>query len=730
MRKINYYIIISFYILLIYLFPHTLYSQNENLIIDSLQRILKKLPEDSNKVNTLNLLYKNLLLSSPQTVIQKGEEVVSLAKKISYNKGLGDAYNNLGNASYFIGNLEKSLIYHQEALKIRQELKDKAGIGASYTNLGLVYSNQAEYDKALGYHIRALKINEEIGDKLVIAKTLNNIGMVYDKQKDYKNAIMYYEKARKLYEEIGNKNGLAKTLNNIGLIYNNLYEFKKALEYFEKSLKFMEELNNKKGICKTYMNIGNIYGAQKNSSKAYYYFEKALQIAKEMGDKNEMINTYYNMGAILNNDNKNAEALILFQKSLKLAQEIGDKDYIKSNYKSLAETYGSLGNYKLAFEYHIKYSDLKDSIFNDRSTKAMAEMAAKYNTEKKEKENQLLIQKNKTQDLKLKNNRIIIYSFIIGFILIFILSIVIYNGYRQKQKANKLLELKNIEIEKNNKLLELKNIEIEKKNEELEVKNIEIEKKNEDITSSIRYAKQIQQAILPPIEYVKKIVPNSFILYLPKDIVSGDFYFFEQKEDKLLFAAVDCTGHGVPGAFMSIVGYSTINQALNEHKILKPSEILNFLSMGVNQTLRKSNDESSVKDGMDIALCSLNSNTMQLEYAGAYNPMYLVRNGEVIEYKADVYPVGVAFNEEFKGFTNHEISVQKNDTIYVFSDGYVDQFGGPKHKKFLSKRLREILVEIEGMPMNEQKDFLYNTHLEWKGNEEQIDDILIIGVRV
>ncbi|MDP4267120.1 MAG: tetratricopeptide repeat protein [Bacteroidota bacterium] len=705
-------------------------SGQKNNIIDSLQNVLKKSKEDTNKVNTLNLLCKKLVSTDPQLVNKQAEIAVQLAKRLGYNKGLGNAYNNLGNSCYFLGDYEKSLTYHQEALKIREEQRDKVGIAASYTNIGLVYERQADYGKAISFHLKALKINELIGDKLGLAKNSNNIGMVYDKQRDFKNAISYYEKARKLYEETGNKDGVAKVLNNIGLIYNNKKDYKKALEYYNQSLKIMEELNNSKGICKAYMNIGAIYGTQNNSQEAYSYFQKALSIAEESGYKNEMVGAYYNMGVIKNNAKNFNEALNFYKKSLTIAMEIGDKDYIKNNYNSISETYSEMNNFKLAFEYHVKYSNIKDSIFNEESSKAIAEMQGKYNTEKKERENQLLVQKNKTQDLKLKNNRIIIYSFTGGFILVLILSIVIFINYRQKQKANKLLEQKNIEIEKNNKLLEVKNIEIEKKNDELEVKNIEIEKKNEDITSSIRYAKQIQQAILPPIEYVKNIVPDSFILYLPKDIVSGDFYFFEQKEDKIFFAAVDCTGHGVPGAFMSIVGYSTVNQALNEHKILKPSEILNFLSKGINKTLRKSDDESSVKDGMDLAFCSLDRNKMMLEFAGAYNPMYLVRSGEVQDFKADVYPVGVAFNEEFTGFTNHEIPVQKGDTIYVFSDGYVDQFGGPKRKKFLSKKLRETLMQLDGMPMDEQKEILHKTHLDWRGDGEQIDDILIIGVRV
>ncbi len=258
-----------------------------------------------------------------------------------------------------------------------------------------------------------------------------------------------------------------------------------------------------------------------------------------------------------------------------------------------------------------------------------------------------------------------------------------------------------------------------------------IEQKNKDILDSINYAKRIQNAIFPPEELVKELVPQSFVLFKPKDIISGDFYWVEKFDNKTYIAAVDCTGHGVPGALMSIVGYNLLSKSINEHEHTKPSEILYELSNGINKTLRQSIESSGIKDTMDIALCSIDRESNTLEFAGAYNSLYLIRKGELIEIPADRFPIGVFLSGKLQEFTNHEMQVEKGDTIYLFSDGYPDQFGGPKGKKLKYKGFKEILLSVQHLPMNEQKNALNKTIEEWKWmSEEQTDDILIIGVRI
>lgn len=277
------------------------------------------------------------------------------------------------------------------------------------------------------------------------------------------------------------------------------------------------------------------------------------------------------------------------------------------------------------------------------------------------------------------------------------------------------------------KLLEDK---VEERTEELAIKNSELAEKNKDITDSIRYAKRIQEAILPPSEVIKKHFPNSFIFSKPKDIVSGDFYWMDKKGDELLLAAVDCTGHGVPGAFMSIVGYNILNQAVTENNAIIPSRLLDRLNKGVSETLNQTSEDTRLRDGMDIALCAINFRTMELQFAGAYNPCFIVRGKELIELKADNIAIGSYTDSQIQNYNNQTLPLQKGDTIYIFSDGYADQFGGPDGKKFKLAQFKTMLINLSGISMEQQHIALERSIEEWRGVLQQVDDMLIIGVKI
>ncbi len=290
------------------------------------------------------------------------------------------------------------------------------------------------------------------------------------------------------------------------------------------------------------------------------------------------------------------------------------------------------------------------------------------------------------------------------------------------------------DLRENERILEAKVIErteqVVRQKEEIETQNQELEVLFKHVTDSIRYAKRIQEAILPPDSLVKRLLPNSFVLYKPKDIVSGDFYWIDEKDGKTMFAAVDCTGHGVPGAFMSIVGYNLLKHVVNNNNFTKPSLILDGLNEGVSETLHHGHEESQAKDGMDLSLCTIDFKTLELQYAGAYNPLYIIRDGKLLETKADKFPIGLFVGTERKKFTNHVIQLQKGDSVYIFSDGYADQFGGPNGKKFMAKHFRDLLLDVQKSPIGKQKDILNNTIEEWRGQLDQVDDILLIGVKI
>lgn len=289
------------------------------------------------------------------------------------------------------------------------------------------------------------------------------------------------------------------------------------------------------------------------------------------------------------------------------------------------------------------------------------------------------------------------------------------------------------DLAENERILEQKVIErteeVVRQKEEIEKQRQKLEELYKDVTDSIRYAKRLQDSILPPDLTIRRMLPESFVLFKPKDIVSGDFYWFFERKDKILFAAVDCTGHGVPGAFMSLVGANALNQAVKEHEFTEPARILEDLNKISSEALNKNAENNSVRDGMDLALCSLNKGGTELEFAGANNPLYIVRNKKLIHVRADKFAIG-AFEPGSKSYTNHKVQLEKGDVVYVFSDGFADQFGGDLGKKFMYKQFKELLISISHLSMAEQRNALENAIESWRGTYEQIDDILVIGVKI
>jgi serine phosphatase RsbU (regulator of sigma subunit) len=306
-----------------------------------------------------------------------------------------------------------------------------------------------------------------------------------------------------------------------------------------------------------------------------------------------------------------------------------------------------------------------------------------------------------------------------------------YNELEEKVKQRtKEIQQQKEEISAQRDAIEDQRNMLADKNQNLEDAYREIQAQKNHITDSIVYAKRIQNAILPTFERINSLVPNNFILYKPKDIVSGDFYWVAELDGKAVIAAVDCTGHGVPGAFMSIIGSNMLNAAIKTHKASNASEILDFLNFGVAHALRQEGvGKSGVKDGMDIALVVIDYKNMELDYAGAYNPLYIARQDDVEVIKADKFAIGSYYESPERKYTGHKIEMKENETYYIFSDGYADQFGGEKGRKYMYKRFREYLLSISSNPLEEQRLLLDKEHINWMGKETQVDDIVIIGIK-
>lgn len=657
----------TFILLPLLLFANIVLAKNEYL--DSLQNVYNTTKEDTTKVKVLNQM--------------AGEYATQ-------------------------GDFETALAKAKEGLHIAQLAKDTLGIGDSYNNIANNLLRMGEYDKALENFLLAIKNFEKVKYQKGLANCKVGVGVIYFYQKDYDKAIAYYSQAIVIYKGIGSKRGMGSCYNNVGEIYRLQEKYPLALECYNNALQMALETKSKKAEASALGNLGNVYYDLKNHKKALDFYLRSIEIKKEIGNKQGLALTLNNIASIYKSQKKFNEALSYSMQSLVMARNIDAKEDIKQAYLNLSEIYALNGSHKQAYDYYHLYNDLKDSLVQNQSNEQIHEMQTKYETELKDNEIALLNKNKEIQDAEIKKKGIIIWGGLIGLVFAILLVIIGYRNYRNKQKANDLLASKNKEIELQRSLLE---------------------EKNKDITDSIRYAQRIQEAILPPDDFLKNVLPEHFVLYKPKDIVSGDFYWVEQWGKETLVAAVDCTGHGVPGAFMSIVAANLLNEAVVEHALTEPAAVLNSVRKGLNKILRKKQDDSNIKDGMDAALICLDKTSMKLQFAGAYNPLWLVRGGQCIEFKADKIPIGVGM-DNIKPFTNHTIELKKDDLIYIFSDGYADQFGGEKGKKFKYNSLKELLLKNAGHPMEKQKELLLSSFENWKGNLEQVDDILVIGIRV
>ena len=390
-------------------------------------------------------------------------------------------------------------------------------------------------------------------------------------------------------------------------------------------------------------------------------------------------------------------------------KSLGYKVGMRDAYASLSDLFDAKGDYKQAFNYHKRFSEIKDTLLNEQSGKQMAEMNTKYDSEKKDKE---LIKKDaeinkqlaETEKQNLQRN-----AFIVGFLLVLVLAFLIYRGYREKKNTNVLLEEKNILIEKQKQLVEEKNLRI---------------------TESINYAKRIQQAILPAETLIKLFLPESFIFFRPKDIVSGDFYWFTEKKEKLILVVADCTGHGVPGAFMSMIGNTLLNEIINVKNISQPKEILNQMNIGIVTLLHQNaNDSNTQDDGMDISVIAIDKTYKEVEFAGANHFSYLIKNSQLETIDGDVFSIGGMFGKKDLNFTSRKIKIEKGDNFYLFTDGFIDQFGGENNKKYSSAKFGKLLQNMEEQGTEVQKNNLANEFDSWKGNNKQLDDVLVVGIK-
>ncbi|HSY75743.1 MAG TPA: tetratricopeptide repeat protein, partial [Bacteroidia bacterium] len=616
-----------------------------------------------------------------------------------------------------ISKYDSALTCANEAINLANSLppslgRDK-GIAAAYRILGIINYSQSNYPKALDYDLKALTADKGVGDKKSTANDLGNIGSIYYIIGNSAKALDFGKQAMDLDREIGNQNGVAANLGNMG---NILMEqaavisdkkasdsmYRSALTYEFEALKIEDQLKNNNVVAYILSCIGTIYLYQANYPEALEYNYKALGIDREIGNNVGLTQDLLVIGESYLKANNKKQARLYIDSSINFSKNIGEKDILKNAYKSLSELDSAESDYKAGWDDYRKYISYRDSLVNEANTKKTVQAEMNYEFDQKQlvekaqrdKEQAIAEQERKRRD-------ILLYSFMVGFALMLTLAFIIYQGYKQKRRDNLIIKDEKREVER---------------------QKILVEEKNKEVLDSIMYAKYLQDAILPTLSSIKQCLPESFVLYKPKDIVAGDFYWLERTESEILIAAADCTGHGVPGALVSVVCSNALNSAVKEFKITEPGKILDKVRELVVETFEKS--ENNVQDGMDISLASLipGKGGMQVQWSGAFNPLWYLQNGELKEVIADKQPVG-KFESQSR-FTTHTLYLKKGDCMYLFTDGYADQFGGPKGKKFKYKQLSDMLKVIGDKPMEVQRQILEDSLKEWKGELTQMDDIL------
>ena len=584
-------------------------------------------------------------------------------------------------------------------------------------------------DKAIKLTNELLILAESYDSTSIIEYCYQLLGEAYFYQEKYEHSLQYFKKYLSTQIEKDNQSGIGSAYNNLGIVYRALDKYTEAIECYKESLVINNLLNDTSGISSNYNNLGVLHEHLNLFSQAKKYYTKSLEIELKLNDIEGISTSYLNLGGIHLKLKNYKKAVQFCLKSIDICEKFGLNHSLELNYEILYKTYKEINEDAKALLYLEKFYELKNKRVNKESSKQIAELELKYQTNKKEKEIQLL-QKQKRQKtiINFIGLAILLIFIFLGFILIRINKLRHRNNQVLSAKNKETLQQKE-EIEAQRDEIEAQRDQIQKQSDLSELQTNKILKQNKDITDSIEYAKHIQIALFPDKITLQKELRNGFCLFKPKDIVSGDFYWVGKAHNKSIIVASDCTGHGVPGAFMSIIGINFLNDIVNNEQITMPNEILNELRKRIIKTMVHANRIEESKDGMDISLIAIDYDKMKLEYAGAYNHLYYVHGHMLNTIKADRMPVGVS-EKSIAPFTNHVIDIEKGDIFYMFTDGYADQFGGPNRKKFRVGNLRELILEIHEKDMVDQKRALFESFINWKGKEPQVDDMLAIGIKI
>jgi len=680
--------------------------------VDSLRQVWKDTSQaDTNRLKAINeFTYKAYLFSQPDSAFYFANLQYEFSLKANNTKYMSNALNTLGIASSMRGYYMKAIEYYTKCLTLNKKINNKRGIASSLNNIGLVYKNQGNYSKALDFFTNSLEIKREIGDKRGIASSLNNIGLIYILQDEVSIAIDYYSKSMALYEETGERQGVAAIFGNLGKIYSKQSQYEKAISSFNKSIKIYEDIGNIKGLAEVLNDIGIVYLDQQKYRMSLDCLFRALKMKKKVKEKKGTVTSLYRICKVYLAINNTKQALIYGNDALIIAKELLLYDEIDDISKTLYEIYKKKGDSEKALSFYELYVFAKDTLDKQNAREQSIKLETKRRYDKHKLEDSLIHLKHldvknehiNTQNEKLKNEKILRYSFLIGMLIVLTSLIIIIKNLKKTRKQKLIIE------KQHNKLDEV----------------------HRGLTSSINYAYRIQESILPDERLFKDNFSNYFILHKPKDVVGGDFYWFKKFEDISIIATVDCTGHGVPGGFMSMMGSLLLDKIINKAN-LDTSEILIKLN---NEIIRVLNQELGgvIQDGMDLALCLIDKKSNKIHFSGARNSIIIISEDNVNLFDAEIIPVGGSFSSKSKimkrTYKKNIIPYKQGDWLFMFTDGYYDQLSKQTMRSLGMNRFKNIL--LKSIEHTNKEEYLLLEFNKWRSSFSQIDDICIIGLEL
>lgn len=698
-------------------------------LADSTVNILSQLDKNNRYiVKALNIKAKAL---SALNEFESSENIlndnIKLAESIDDKNGLAGCYYLKGSNASDRGFYEKSKELLLKSIAIRTNIQDDMGLSASYSFLGLTYAHLGDYMLGIEYIQKSITIREKNKDKRGLANSYLCLYKIYIDIGEADKAMQSELKSLEICREINDLQCVSGRLTNLGQIYQNKGDFEKALNYHFMALHISKQLNIRNRIADVHENIAKNYNFTHRYEDAIKHIDSCKTIRTIIGDEEGLISATLVSSQIYFNQKNIKAAIDNGNSALHASLKLKLPYLIKDAHQVLSNAYNLQHNTDKALLHYKAFIVLRDSLYNIDKTKEIVRKELEFNFNKKEELQKLEVAKKLAEtDAESRKQRIIIIFTIIGIVILSsLLGFAIWQ-YRLKIKSEKQLQYLNSD-------LNLKNYQLSEKTEIIELQHNTIHLKNKEITDSIRYAQKIQTAMMPLKQEFVDYFKDAFVLFEPKDIISGDFFWITTRNEKIIFATGDCTGHGVPGGFMSMLGVSLLNEIINEHDLTEPALILSRLRKKVITALRQKGLSGEQQDGMDMTICVIDKKEMTLHYAAANHTFYIIKKQEsgfeLQEFKGDKQPVGI-FGKDLKPFKQHLITLNTDDVIYTFTDGYADQFGGPKGKKFKYTQLKTLLLSIQHLNLQEQEDIIKQKFTNWKGNLEQVDDVCLIGIKI